>query len=202
MTFVTAASGTGSGTGLVAALTFDDGPNGRDTLDLLDFLAEHSLPAVFAVIGENIEAPDGAKVLRRIVDDGHVLCNHSTGFADMGGQSFDEAVADMRRNLEIIRAAVGDVPVPYFRAPNGSWGEHLADAAVALGMRPLGVINTIGDWMTQDVPTLVTALRAAFVPGQLVLAHDGGGDRAGTVEAVRTVVLEKLAEGWAFSLPE
>ena len=189
------------GTGNVAALTFDDGPNGRDTIALLDFLKQHGLPAVFAVIGENIEAPGGAQVLRRIVDDGHVLCNHSTSFADMGGYSFDDAVADMTRNHEIITAAVGDVSVPYFRAPNGSWGEHLADAALSLGMRPLGVVNTIGDWMTQDVPTLVTALRTAFVPGQLVLVHDGGGDRAGSIEAVRTVVSEKLSEGWTFTLP-
>lgn len=197
MTFVTAAAGTG----LVAALTFDDGPNGRDTLDLLDFLAEHRLPAVFAVIGENIEAPGGVEVLQRIVDDGHVLCNHSTGVADMGGYSLDEAAADMARTLDIIRRAVGDVPVPYFRAPNGSWGEHLVDAAASLGMQPLGVVNVIGDWMTQDVPTLVTALRAAFVPGELVLVHDGGGDRSGSIEAVRTVVTEKLAAGWSFALP-
>lgn len=197
MSFVTRAAGTGN----VAALTFDDGPNGRDTLDLLDFLAQHELPAVFAVIGENIEAPGGAQVLQRIVDDGHVLCNHSTSFADMGGFSFDEAVADMTRTLDIIRLAVGPVPVPYFRAPNGSWGEHLVDAASSLGMLPLGVINTINDWMTQDVPTLVTNLRAAFTPGELVLVHDGGGDRSGSVAAVRSVVTEKLSEGWTFILP-
>lgn len=190
-----------AGTGLVAALTFDDGPNGRDTLELLDFLAENRLPAVFALIGENIEKPGGAEIVRRIVADGHVLCNHSTSFADMGSFSFDEAVADMRRNDAIIQAAAGPVAVPYFRAPNGSWGDNLADAAVSLGMRPLGVLNTIDDWMTQDLSTLIANLRAAFTPGELVLVHDGGGDRRGSVLAVRTVVLEKLAAGWEFTLP-
>jgi len=39
------------------------------------------------------------------------------------------------------------------------------------------------------------------VPGELVLVHDGGGDRAGSVAAVTRVVDEKLAQGWLFTLP-
>lgn len=105
------------GEGPVCALTFDDGPNGRDTARLLDGLAERGIRAVFAVIGEQIEAPGGADLLCRIVADGHVLCNHSTSFADMGEWSAAEVRADMERNLEIIRAAVGsDVSVPFWRA--------------------------------------------------------------------------------------
>src|SRR5690606_25080065 len=63
------------GTGDVSALTFDDGPNPGTTPALLDLLAEHDLTAVFCVIGQNIEADGGADILRRIVADGHVLCN-------------------------------------------------------------------------------------------------------------------------------
>lgn len=35
-----------------------------------------------------------------------------------------------------------------------------------------------------------------------MLLHDGGGDRSGTIAAMRTVVAEKLAEGWTFTLPD
>src|SRR4051794_4499651 len=77
------------GEGLVAALTFDDGPNGSDTIALLDLLEDRGIRAVFAVVGSCIQAPgadgrSGADVLRRIVAGGHVLGNHSTSFADMG----------------------------------------------------------------------------------------------------------------------
>lgn len=186
----------------VAALTFDDGPNPGETEDLLDFLADNSITATFCVIGQNIEAPGGAEILRRIVDEGHTLCNHTTSFADMGSWTADEIQADLVANLAIIRDALGDprAPVPYFRAPNGSWGAT-PEVAVALGMQPLAVTNTISDWETQVEATLTTNLRAALQDGQIVLAHDGGGDRTGTVAAVRTVVTEKLADGWAFSLP-
>lgn len=190
------------GTGDVAALTFDDGPNPGETEELLDLLAANDLPAVFCVIGENIQAPGGAEILRRIVDEGHTLCNHSTGYADMGAYTPEQVQADLVENLAIIRDALGDpeAAVPYFRAPNGSWG-RTPEVAVALGMQPLAVTGLIFDWETQDVPTLTANLRTAMEPGRLVLAHDGGGDRYGTLEAVRTVVTERLADGWTFTLP-
>lgn len=189
------------GSGLVAALTFDDGPNPGETDELLDVLAEAGITAVFCVIGANIRAPGGADVLRRTVAAGHVLANHTTSYADMGDWPAERVRADLATNLSVIREAVGDVAVPYFRAPNGSWGAT-AGVAAELGMRPLGLGNVIFDWETQDEPTLVANLRAAITPGAVVLAHDGGGDRWSTVRAVRRVVGEKLAEGWTFTLPE
>jgi endo-1,4-beta-xylanase len=192
---------TAAGDGDVCALTFDDGPNGADTAAVLDLLAEHGIRAVFAVIGSQIRAPGGAELLHRIVRDGHVLANHSIDFHDMGALTVDEARQRMRANAAIIAGVVGPgVAVPYFRAPNGSWG-RTAEAAVAEGMRPLAVINTIGDWLTQDEALLTARLRAAMRPGELVLVHDGGGDRRGSVAAVRTVVEERLAAGWRFVLP-
>lgn len=191
------------GSGLVCALTFDDGPNADTTARLLDFLTLHDIPAVFCVIGQNILGPDGASLIRRMVREGHVLANHTMSYADMGDWSPEEIEADLLETLLIIREAVGDdgYPVPYFRAPNGNWGQSAA-VAERLGMQPLAVINTIDDWQTQDVPTLVANLRLAMRPGELVLAHDGGGDREGTVDAIVAVVTERLATGWHFTLPD
>jgi endo-1,4-beta-xylanase len=183
------------------ALTFDDGPNGADTAALLDLLAEHGIRAVFAVVGSQILLPGGADLLRRIVRDGHVLANHSTDFDDMGALGLDDARQRMRANAAIIADAVGaEVAVPYFRAPNGNWG-LTAEAAVAEGMQPLGVVNTIGDWLTQHEAVLTGRLRDVMRPGEIVLVHDGGGDRRGSIAAVRTVVAEHLAAGGRFALP-
>ncbi len=186
----------------MCALTFDDGPNGKDTVALLDGLRERGIRGVFAVIGQQIQAPGGAELLRRIVAEGHVLCNHSTSFADMGDWEADAVRADMRANLAIMGEALGDpgVRVPFWRAPNGSWGVT-AEVAVELGMQPLDVVNVITDWVDQDAEVLAERLRAVMTAGELVLVHDGGGDRAGSVAAVLRVVDEKLAEGWRFTLP-
>ena len=191
-----------AGTGDVAALTFDDGPNGATTAKLLDFLKQNDIKAVFCVIGQNITAPGGAELLRRMVDEGHTLCNHTTGYADMGAWDADRVRADLVENLRIIREALGDpqAQVPFFRAPNGSWGAT-PGVAVSLGMQPLAVVNTISDWEEADPAVLTENLRSAIKPGEIVLVHDGGGDREPSVQAVTTVVTERIAEGWTFTLP-
>ena len=191
-----------AGRGDRACLTFDDGPNGTDTTALLDILAERDIRAVFCVVGEQIEAPGGAELLRRMVAEGHALANHSMSFADMGTWNSAQVHTDMVRTLEVIRAALESPthPVPYWRAPNGSWGVT-PQVAVELGMQPLAVTGVIGDWETQDVDLLTERLRTVMTPGAVVLAHDGGGDRAGTVKAVRRVIDDRLAAGWRFTLP-
>ncbi len=190
------------GRGAVAALTVDDGPNGGVTEALLDTLAALRVRAVFCVVGERVAAPGGGRLLRRIVAEGHALGNHAMTYADLGTWSAERVEADLARVLDVIRDALGDPSalVPFYRAPNGSWGRS-AEVAVALGMQPLAVVNTIEDWLTQDVPTLVANLRDAIRPGEVFVVHDGGGDRWGTLEALRTVLTERLAEGWSFTLP-
>lgn len=191
-----------AGTGNRACLTFDDGPNGYDTSALLDFLAERAIQAVFCVVGQNIQAPGGAQLLRRMVAEGHVVANHSMSFADMGTWSAGRVRTELLSTLDVIRSALDDPahPVPYWRAPNGSWGVS-AQVAVDLGMQPLGVTGVIHDWEEQRVDVLTERLRDVMRPGAMVLAHDGGGERAGTVEAVRRVVDERLQAGWRFTLP-
>ncbi|MFW7415298.1 endo-1,4-beta-xylanase [Demequina sp. SO4-18] len=189
-----------------AALTFDDGPNPAVTNELLDFLQDNGVKAAFCVIGQNISTQAQIATLNRIVDEGHVLCNHTTGYAAVDQWS-DQAIADdLMANLEIIRNAVGDpnLTVPFFRAPNGTWGNSGAVAA-ELGMQPLAVVNTIEDWNDSLTQEQITAnLESVIVPansGELILVHDGGGDRTKTLNAVKEVVADRLANGWAFTLP-
>ena len=146
---------TASGRGRVAALTLDDGPNGEATLALLDLFAAHRVRATFCVVGAQVRAAGGVEVLRRTVAEGHALAAHGMTFADQGPWHPDRVRADIRATVAVIRDALGDptAPVPWFRAPNGSWGATAA-VAVELGLQPLGVTGTIDDLRTQDVATL------------------------------------------------
>ncbi|MCR6712873.1 MAG: hypothetical protein NVV57_09350 [Demequina sp.] len=68
-------------------------------------------------------------------------------------------------------------------------------------MQPLDVINHIGDWAEQDADVLEARLWERLTRGQLLLMHDGGGDRSGTVAAVKRFVDDAVSDGWEFTLP-
>ncbi|KGM16261.1 hypothetical protein N867_01805 [Actinotalea fermentans ATCC 43279 = JCM 9966 = DSM 3133] len=178
-------------------LTFDDGPNPPDTDRLLDVLAGHAVTAVFCLVGEVVRAhPD---VAARVVAAGHLLGNHSLRHDDMGDWPADRVRADLVEATAIIEDATG-APVPYFRAPFGSWGASEA-VATELGMTPLGWQLAVEDWLAPPADTLVGRIRDGLEPGGVVLLHDGGGDRSSTVTAVQRVLPHLLADGWTASLP-
>ncbi|HKR23321.1 MAG TPA: polysaccharide deacetylase family protein, partial [Pyrinomonadaceae bacterium] len=64
------------------ALTFDDGPDPRWTPAILDILKREQVPATFFIIGKNGQA--NPELLRRIVDEGHELGNHTFTHPNLG----------------------------------------------------------------------------------------------------------------------
>ncbi|WP_203701153.1 polysaccharide deacetylase family protein [Asanoa iriomotensis] len=192
---VTAARGHGN----VVSLTFDDGPNPPDTLRLLDVLREHRVKAVFCLWGDHVvEHPEVARAIARA---GHTLCNHSMHHDDLSTWTPEQIAADLRETNAAIRRAVPHARIPYFRAPYGAWGAS-ADVSASLGMRPLGWRYDIADWEPPGTDVLVQRLLDRLTPGAVVLAHDGGGDRSQTVEAVDRVIPVLKAQRWRFTLPE
>ncbi|SCG67728.1 polysaccharide deacetylase family protein [Micromonospora halophytica] len=187
------------GRGKLVSLTFDDGPDPVHTPRLLDVLGAHEVPAVFFVCGEQVDrCPD---VVRRIVEEGHVLGNHGTCHDDMARWPAERVEADLRGTHAAIMRAVPDAPVPWFRAPYGAWGGTPAVAA-GLGMTSVGWRLAVTDWEPPGVGELVRRLCDGVRPGAVVLLHDGGGDRSQTVEAVARVVPLLRARRWRFVLPD
>ncbi|MGC9671184.1 polysaccharide deacetylase family protein [Planosporangium sp. 12N6] len=189
---------TARGNGNVVSYTFDDGPNPADTLRLLAVLRRHHVKAVFCLWGDHVK--EHPEVVRRIVADGHTLCNHTMHHDDMGAWPADRIRADLVETSAVIRRAVPGARIPYFRAPYGSWGETPTVAA-QLGMQPLGWRLAIGDWEPPGTEELVGRLTEGVTPGAVVLMHDGGGDRSQTVEAVDRTIPAFRARGWRFALP-
>ncbi len=180
------------------ALTFDDGPHPEHTPRLLAVLRQHGVRATFCLWGDHVVArPD---LVRAIVADGHLLGNHTTHHADLAGWPADRIRADLRETATAIDRAAPGVPVPYFRAPFGSWGES-PQVAVELGMRPLGWSLSVADWTGPPVDELVDRLLAGMRPGGVVLLHDGGGDRSASVAAVARMIPAALDRGHRFGLP-
>ncbi|MEE1939959.1 polysaccharide deacetylase family protein [Streptomyces sp. TRM 70361] len=184
--------------GRTLALTFDDGPDPADTPELLRVLRKHRVKAVFCLWGDHVR--QHPELVRAIVRGGHTLCNHSMHHDDMGTWTEERIRADLERTSAEIRKAAPGAPIPYFRAPYGSWGKS-PQVAASLGMQPLGWRLVIGDWEPPGTDELVRRITEGVEPGAVILMHDGGGDRSQTVEAVDRVVPQLRDEGWRFTRP-
>ncbi|MDQ4126412.1 MAG: polysaccharide deacetylase family protein [Actinomycetota bacterium] len=115
---LTTRGGTGNSGGKVA-LTFDDGPDPRATPLILDVLREYGLKATFFVVGRQVaEHPE---LLRRIVEEGHTIGNHTYDHADMSDLSSERMRLELRRTQEAVDAAIGyHYPMVLMRPPYGN----------------------------------------------------------------------------------
>ncbi|WP_433389141.1 polysaccharide deacetylase family protein [Micromonospora sp. KLBMP9576] len=164
------------------ALTFDDGPHPTWTPQILDRLRAAKVTATFCVLGTKARRhPD---LIRRIVREGHQLCNHSWRHdLDLARRPVAEIRRDLDRTNEAIREAVPGAKVPFYRQPGGRWTREVVTVARQLGMRSLHWEVDPRDWSKPTAATITKRVRAAARPGSVVLLHDGGGDRAATLAA-------------------
>lgn len=102
----------------VMYLTFDDGPSGEVTENILDILKARKIRATFFVIGEYVRRyPETA---RRIVDEGHSIGIHCDNHDyKMLYESVDSYLADFMRAYETVYSVTG-VKARLFRFPGGS----------------------------------------------------------------------------------
>lgn len=108
-------------------LTFDDGPNPITTPQVLDVLKAHHIHAVFFLVGNmvNNENKKIPAIIRRILDEGHVIANHTQGHKDLCRVKEEEtAVRDIDLGKQTIEKASG-ITVQWFRAPYGARCERV-----------------------------------------------------------------------------
>ncbi|MFF0469053.1 polysaccharide deacetylase family protein [Micromonospora zamorensis] len=182
------------------ALTFDDGPDPRYTPQVLAMLREFDVKATFCVVGEN--AQNHPDLVQAIVGDGHTLCNHSWHHdVGLGARSADAIRADLLRTNEAIRAAVPNAPIVWYRQPGGAWTYPVVSVARQLGMTPLHWSVDPSDWDLPGASKITATVLSQAEPGSVVLLHDAGGDRQGTVDALRRILPDLTARFDLEALP-
>ncbi|MFI9641697.1 polysaccharide deacetylase family protein [Micromonospora sp. NPDC051925] len=182
------------------ALTFDDGPDPTYTPQVLEVLRAYGIKATFCVVGEN--AQDYPDLVRAIVNDGHTLCNHSWHHDVLLGKRSTALIrADLVRTNDAIHAAVPDARVSYFRQPGGEWTYPVVSVAEGLGMTPLHWTVDTNDWQVPGAAKITSAVTRDTGPGAIVLMHDAGGDRQGTVDALRRMLPDLISRFRLEALP-
>jgi peptidoglycan/xylan/chitin deacetylase (PgdA/CDA1 family) len=108
------------GTKRFISLSFDDGPHPTRTRRLLDLLAQRELTATFYVTGN---AGDNPALIRRIVDEGHRLGNHTKSHPPFGKQASDQIRTELDAVQAMVNDALGrDYRIEWTRPPGGTRG--------------------------------------------------------------------------------
>ncbi|MGX5714678.1 bifunctional polysaccharide deacetylase/glycosyltransferase family 2 protein [Arthrobacter sp. MAHUQ-56] len=182
------------------ALTFDDGPDPEWTPRILDVLREHHVHATFFVVGS--AAVDHPDLMRRIVAEGHEVGVHTLTHTDLG------SAPEWRRELEVQGGQDAIVGVTgqaasLLRPPYTAGNEALTDGmwSALHGIADEGYLTVLSsmdskDWQMPGVEAIEHNLTPSGPQGQVVLMHDGGGDRAQTVAALDSALTQFSDQGY------
>lgn len=171
----------------MVALTFDDGPYAPVTSRILDALEKVGGRATFFVLGER--AADGAEVMKRAVELGCEIGNHSYDHANFAKLSADAIADQVKRTSDLVKQAIGQ-PTVLVRAPYGSINQTVRESVGA----PLinWSIDTL-DWKTKNPDKIVPEILNNVGDGDVVLMHDIYKTSA---EAAETVIPELVKRGY------
>lgn len=171
------------------ALTFDDGPFPYYTGMILDILKKYDVRATFFVVGQMVKTYP--HLARRIVEEGHEIANHSYSHPMLNGLSRKRAYSEIVNTHAVIKKVTGQVP-KFFRPPYGSYQKTAYSIAEQNGYTIVLWSSDCRDWSKPGVQTIVNKVMWKIKPGDIVLLHDGGGNRIQTVKATEIIIQQLI----------
>ena len=180
----------GDTTQKVLYLTFDAGYENGCTEQILDTLKAHRVSAAFFLVGNYIER--NADLVRRMVEEGHLVGNHTLHHYDMSRIGNTQAFRKELQGLEdLFRETTGQELPKYYRPPQGIYSEENLTMAKELGYRTVFWSLAYVDWKNDDQPdpdaSLSKLLRRTH-NGAVVLLH--------STSRTNAKILDALLTGW------
>jgi len=185
------------------ALTFDDGPYGTPTTEILDILKKEKINATFFVLGENVQKYP--EITKQIILDGNVIGNHTydhpKNLAKMPSKDFDLELS----STENLISSVDNVKPNLFRAPYGLTSPGMLKELKKDKYTLVGWSLDTQDWNYSKVtPDLIEkGVLKKIKPNSIILFHDGRDThidypRDNLVKALPVVIDSLRKEGYSF----
>ncbi len=129
-------------------LTFDEGYENGFTAQILDTLKEKGVPATFFITGPYLEK--NGDLIRRMVDEGHIVGNHSVNHPNMPSKGTKAAMQEEILNLDRRFFELYGEHMTYFRPPEGAYSERSLAATNDLGYKTVLWSFAYKDWETDN----------------------------------------------------
>lgn len=180
----------------VLYLTFDNGYENGYTPRILDTLKEKKVPAAFFVTGHYVKSQP--ELLKRMVNEGHIIGNHSWSHPDMTTVSNEQIREELDKVKSEVTRVTGQKEMAYLRPPRGIFSDRTLKVT-----RDMGYTNVF--WSLAYMDWDVNAQRGArhaydkvtsqLHPGAVILLHSISKDNA---EALGSIIDAAKQQGYEF----
>jgi peptidoglycan/xylan/chitin deacetylase (PgdA/CDA1 family) len=181
---------------LAIALTMDDGPHPIYTPQVLEIFRQYNIKATFNMVGQQVGA--NLSLVREVSAEGHTITNHTWDHSDLPQCTYSQILSQIDRCNDALANANQHPTI--LRAPYGNWSRNVFEACAARNLRPVDWSVDPRDWDTAHVDTqeIVANVMAHTHAHDIVLEHDGGGNRSNTVAALKLFIPRLLDKGFHF----
>ena len=191
------------------AITFDDGPDPEWTPKILDVLKAKHATATFFLIG--IQTDKFSGIAKRIYKEGNTIGNHTFTHPDVSNISGAHFKMELNLTERLFASLVGVratlMRPPYAIDEEPDTADQVRPLEIPQDMGYITVGNRIdpNDWSGNPSAEKISSYVLAHLPpcrpedlrcGNVVLLHDGGGNRAETVRALPMIIDGIRARGY------
>ena len=180
----------GAGDVKYVALTFDDGPSGRFTRQLLKGLAARDVQATFLLCGYRME--QYPELTEQIHAAGHEIGCHGYSHSNMQPMSRRDIAGEIEKMQSLLPEGCA---MAFLRPPGGCCSDNVRQVAKARGLAILSWSVDPRDWAIQDTAAIERAVLKNVTDGDVILLHDMSDS---SVNAALHIIDQLAAQGYRF----
>lgn len=168
-------------------LTFDQGYENGYTAQILDTLKEKKVKAVFFLLQDYAER--NPELVQRMIDEGHIVGNHSVSHYSMPDLSAEECRQEIEGLQEYMKQNFG-VTMKLFRPPMGEFSEQSLSVTKDCGLSTMLWSFAYADWDVNAQPDPAQAKEKL-----IGAAHEGAVYLLHSVSQTNAEVLGEVIDG-------
>ena len=170
-------------------LTFDAGYENGNIEKILDVMQEENVTGAFFILSNIISK--NTDIVKRMADEGHLVCNHTSNHKDMTTLTDEEVLANLARLEAQYKAATGYDMERIFRFPEGRYSVDRVKLLSENGYKTVFWSMAYDDWdntRQMDLDLAKQKLLSTTHDGAIILLHP--------TSATNAAILGDLIREW------